>query len=349
MAKRSVIYNFKERFVRGKLKVKILISGGAGYIGSHIFLKLFADHDIFILDNFSNSCRSVISKLKKFSNKDFVTFDFSTLDKSRLEEAFKKYNFDAVIHLASLKSVSDSLIYPALYYRNNVYGSKIIFEMIKKYNIKNLIFSSSATVYGNPLFLPINEKHPIRGLNFYAKNKISIEELLINDCYFKVDCSVKILRYFNPIGAHKSYIFGDNPKYPTNIMPLIVQVGLGKKDYLDVYGNNYNTHDGTGVRDYIHIMDLVDGHHQALKFDKKGISIFNLGTGTGYSVLDLVKEFEETNKIKIPIKFSNRRNGDVGSVFADPARAKKYLNFKPQMSLKDMCKDSWKFAIKNER
>lgn len=324
----------------------ILITGGLGYIGSHTIERLLQeDKKIICIDNCINSNINILYKLKKITKKNFIFKNISIHDAS-LSSIFRDYKIDTIIHFASLKSVSESVKRPALYYYNNVLGSLNLLQNAKKYNTKNIIFSSSATVYGDPIFLPISESHPIRAKNPYAQNKIDIENIFFKDLYFHTKCSVKILRYFNPIGSHPSGMLGDIPNgIPNNIMPYLVNVAMKKYPYVNIFGADYNTNDGTGIRDYIHIMDLVEGHFLALDFKKVGISVFNLGTGNGYSVLELINTFQKVNNIKIPYKFSKRRNGDVASAFAKPDKAKKYLNFTAKRNLDIMCYDAWNFAL----
>ena len=225
----------------------------------------------------------------------------------------------------------------------------LLFEVLKKNKISNLIFSSSATVYGKPLYLPLDESHPVRATNPYGQNKIDIEQMIFNDPYYQNQCSVKILRYFNPIGAHPSGLIGEDPKdIPNNIMPIILKVATQEYQELKIFGNDYLTHDGTGIRDYIHVMDLVDGHVQALDYDENGITVLNLGTGQGYSVLDLIHTFQEVNKVKIPYSYAGRRPGDIDTVFANPNRAKTILGFRASQSLQDMCLDAWNFIKKKK-
>jgi UDP-glucose 4-epimerase len=331
----------------------ILITGGLGYIGSHFASYLNKEFkNIIIIDNLSNSNISVFNKLlilnseNKISNLHFKKCDI--FDKSTIENLIEKYEIDTIAHFAGLKSVADSTKYPGKYSYINVFGTKNILLLTKKYKIKNFIFSSSATVYGNPLYLPIDENHPIRSINPYGKNKIDIENIIINDPYFQNNCSTKILRYFNPIGAHPSGLIGENSKgIPNNLMPVILKVAKGQLNKVNIFGGDYNTHDGTGVRDYIHILDLVNGHIKALNYLKQGVSIFNLGTGKGFSVLDLINTFEEVNKVSVPYEIVARRTGDVESVFADSSKAEIVLAFKAKYSLKKMCFDAWKFAQKN--
>lgn len=328
----------------------ILISGASGFIGSN-FINSFLENsceNIILFDNFSNSSINPIINIEKKHNLKLNFYNLSLLDKAPLENLFKKYLIKKIIHFAGLKSVGESVMYPGKYFYNNVIGSKIFFNLAKKYKVDNLIFSSSATVYGKPIYLPLNENHPIRSTNPYGQNKIDIERLLINDPYFQSECSVKVLRYFNPIGAHSSGMFGEKPMgIPNNLMPYILNVAKGIYPELLIYGDNYSTHDGTGVRDYIHITDLVQGHINALEYSKKGVSIFNLGTGRGYSVLDLVRTFEKVNRVKIPFKIVDRRPGDVDCVYADPSLASHQLKFKTTRNLEQMCHDAWNFASRN--
>lgn len=328
----------------------ILVCGFNGFIGSHLSVELLNNNYSFIgVDNFVNSRYENIFNIQNVSGKHINFIKCNILDGFNLEDIFKKYPISAVIHLASLKSVGESLLYPAKYYYNNVLGSKRLFSLMRKYCVKNLIFSSSATVYGKPIKLPLYENHPIRATNPYGQNKIDIENILLSDPYFKSDCSVKILRYFNPVGAHPSGLIGENPKgIPNNLMPYILKVANREYKRVSVFGKDYETHDGTGVRDFIHIMDLVEGHIKALNYQKKGISIFNLGTGHGYSVLDLIKTFEDVNNVTVPFEISARRPGDVASVYANPHKAESVLGFKAKRTLENMCFDAWTFAQKKD-
>lgn len=328
---------------------KILLTGGMGFIGSHCLVELLnLEKDIICIDNFLNSSSKVLSQVKKISSKSFL-FKNIGIQSAELNQIFLENDIDTIIHFAGLKSVGESVAYPGKYFYNNVIGSKSLFDFAKKFKVKNFIFSSSATVYGDPLYLPLNENHPIRATNPYGQNKIDIERLLIEDGYFQNECSVKILRYFNPVGAHPTGLLGENPKgIPNNLMPYILKVAKKELPEVCVFGNDYPTHDGTGVRDYIHIMDLIDGHISALNYQKKGISIFNLGTGHGYSVLDLIHSFKKVNNIEIPHRFVARRAGDVAEVFANPSKAISILNFKSKRSINEMCADAWHFAKKNK-
>lgn len=326
----------------------ILITGGLGFIGSHTSFELINYFKkIIIVDNCINSHINSYRKLKRLMGKKLIFFKADFFDQNLINYIIKKYQIKTVIHFAGLKSVNESINYPAKYYYNNVLGSKIFFNTLKKNNIENLIFSSSATVYGKPIYLPIDEQHPVKPINPYGQNKVDIENLLIKDSYFSEHCSVKILRYFNPIGAHPTGIIGENLSYtPNNIMPYILAVALGRFDSFGVYGNNYHTKDGTCIRDYIHIMDLIDAHIKALILNKKGITILNIGTGNGFSVLELIHSFSEINNIKIPYLFQERRLGDVSTVYTSPKFAENILGFKASRGIKEMCRDSWTF-IKN--
>tara|TARA_B100000035_G_scaffold36111_3_gene27287 strand:- start:5227 stop:6231 length:1005 start_codon:yes stop_codon:yes gene_type:complete len=324
----------------------ILITGGLGYIGSHTVAEMVdINSEVIIVDNLANSYFRIFKTLKELTNKKILFFNTDIRDKDELEKIFTKYKPNKVIHFASLKSVSDSSINPDLYHENNVVGSKVLFDLIIKHNIKNLVFSSSATVYGDPKYLPINESHPLSATNPYAQNKIDIELMLKRISEKYNDLSIKVLRYFNPIGSHSSLKIGESPKgIPNNLMPYIMGVAFGKYKFLKIFGSDFNTEDGTGVRDYIHINDLVLAHQAALKYEKEGIFYFNIGTGKGYSVLNLINTFEEVNEIKIPFKFVDRRKGDVATVFADSSYAERALKWKAKKSLEDMCRDSFLFA-----
>ena len=327
----------------------ILITGGLGFIGSHFAAEACKDSPLVIVDNLSNTTLNIYHKVLRIRKKNYIFFHNTDIHNyAEMEKIIQFYKINSVIHFAGLKSVGESVSSPAKYYYNNVIGSKSLFHLIKINNIQNLIFSSSATVYGKPQKLPLDESHPIRATNPYGQNKIDIENLLINDSYLKNNCSVKILRYFNPIGAHPSGVIGESPKgIPNNLMPYILKVAQRVYQKVSVFGNDYDTHDGTGVRDYIHIMDLVAGHIKALNYQKKGVSIFNLGTGQGYSVLDLINTFEGVNHVSVPFEFVNRRPGDVAAVYANPFKAESVLDFKAKRTLEDMCRDAWIFAKDN--
>ena len=328
---------------------KILVTGGAGYIGSHTCVELLnAGRELVIIDNFSNSKPEVLDNIKKITGKDFRFYEMDYLNREKLEKVFEENEIDSVINFAGYKAVGESVAKPVEYYINNVSGALVLLDTMKRYGVKKFVFSSSATVYGDPEVVPITEDSKVGGTtNPYGTSKFMIEQIL-QDLY-KSDNTwdIVILRYFNPVGAHSSGLIGENPQgIPNNLMPYVAQVASGKLKELSVFGNDYNTKDGTGVRDYIHVVDLSIGHVKAIeKIDKegKGLYIYNLGTGTGYSVLDMVKAFEKANNIEVPYKIVQRRPGDIATCFADPLKAEKELGFKTQKTLEDMCRDSWNF------
>lgn len=332
--------------------MSILVTGGAGYIGSHTAVELLdAGENIIILDNFSNSSPEVLDKIKQITKKDFKFYKVDLLDENALDKVFEENNIDEVIHFAGLKAVGESVEKPIEYYNNNITGTLNLLKVMKKYNCKKIVFSSSATVYGNPKTLPIKEDFPLSTTNPYGATKIMIEQILQDVNVADKDFRVAILRYFNPIGAHKSGLIGEVPNgIPNNIMPYIVRVAVGKYNELTVFGKDYDTEDGTGVRDYIHVVDLAKGHLSALKKirENSGVQIYNLGTGRGYSVLELVKTFEKVNNVKVNYKIGDRRPGDIASCFADVNKAKKEMNWVATKGLEEMCKDSWNFILKNK-
>ena len=332
--------------------MSILVTGGAGYIGSHTAVELLdAGENIIILDNFSNSSPEVLDKIKQITKKDFKFYKIDLLDENALDKVFEENNIDEVIHFAGLKAVGESVEKPIEYYNNNITGTLNLLKVMKKYNCKKIVFSSSATVYGNPKTLPIKEDFPLSTTNPYGATKLMIEQILQDVNVADKDFRVAILRYFNPIGAHKSGLIGEVPNgIPNNIMPYIVRVAVGKYNELTVFGNDYDTEDGTGVRDYIHVVDLAKGHLSALKKirENSGVQIYNLGTGRGYSVLELVKTFEKVNNVKVNYKIGDRRPGDIASCFADVNKAKKEMNWVATKGLEEMCKDSWNFINKKE-
>ena len=329
--------------------MKILVTGGCGYIGSHtVTLLLEKGYDVVVCDNFSNSKKSVVDKIKKITSKTFKLYEIDVCDKEKLEDVFKKEKIDAVIHFAGYKAVGESVSLPLKYYRNNLDSTISLLEVMNKYNCKNIIFSSSATVYGKPKTLPIKEDFETHTTNPYGTTKLFIEQIL-NDLYISNNSwNITILRYFNPIGAHKSGLIGEDPNdIPNNLMPYIVKVATKEYDKLKIFGNDYDTIDGTGVRDYIHVVDLARGHVLALnKFN--GLKIYNLGTGNGYSVLELVKAFEKVNNVKIPYEIVERRPGDIDSCYASPLKAYNELGFKAELGIEDMVKDAYNYAIKNK-
>ena len=327
----------------------ILVTGGAGYIGSHTVVELLnSGREVVIIDNFSNSKKEVLDKIKEITKKDFKFYEINYLDRKALEKVFEENKIEAVLNFAGYKAVGESVQKPLEYYENNISGAIVLLETMKKYNVKKFIFSSSATVYGEPEKIPITEDCKIGGTtNPYGTTKLFIEQIL-QDLY-KSDNSwdIAILRYFNPVGAHESGLIGEEPQgIPNNLMPYIVRVASGQLEQLSVFGNDYDTHDGTGVRDYIHVVDLAKGHLKALeKLEKeeKGIYIYNLGTGTGYSVLDMVKAFEEATGKKVKYKIVERRPGDIAICYSEPTKAKKELGWEATKTLEDMCRDSWRY------
>ena len=330
--------------------MSILVTGGTGFIGSHTVVELLEKGEkIIIVDNFCNSSPEVLNKIKQITNKDFKFYEVDLLDEENLEKVFKENNIESVIHFAGLKAVGESVAKPIEYYHNNITGTLILLKLMKKYNCKKIVFSSSATVYGNPASLPIKEDFPLSTTNPYGSTKLMIEQILQDVCVADADFSVAILRYFNPIGAHKSGLIGEVPNgIPNNVMPYILKVASGEYEALTVFGNDYNTPDGTGVRDYIHVVDLAKGHLKALDKirEEKGVKIYNLGTGNGYSVLDLVTNFEKVNGVKVNYKIGARRPGDIASCYADPSKAKEELGWVAERGIEEMCRDAWNFAKK---
>ena len=329
--------------------MNVLIIGGAGYIGSHTVVELLDNNrDVIIVDNFSNSSPNVLDSIKEITNKDFKFYKIDITNEDDLEVVFKENKIDSVIHFAALKAVGESVEKPLEYYYNNLNSTLVLLKLMKKYNVKNFVFSSSATVYGSPKTLPINEDFPLSTTNPYGASKLIIENILKDICKADSSFNVAILRYFNPVGAHKSGLIGENPNgIPNNLMPYITKVSIGELPFLNVYGNDYDTHDGTGVRDYIHVLDLANGHLKALDkiHTSPGLVIYNLGTGNGYSVLDLVNTYSKVNNVDIPYKIVERRAGDIAKCFADPTKANKELNWSCKYNLEDMCKDSYTFQL----
>ncbi len=330
--------------------MKVLVTGGAGYIGSHTCVELLdAGYDIVIIDNFSNSKPDVIDKIKKITGKDFVFYEGDVCDKTLLNKIFSENEIGSVIHFAGYKAVGESVAKPLMYYRNNIDSTLSLLETMNEFNCKRLVFSSSATVYGKPESLPIREGFSLSTTNPYGATKLMIEDIL-RDLYVSDNSwSIAILRYFNPIGAHKSGIIGENPNdIPNNLMPYIVKVATGELECLNVFGDDYDTPDGTGVRDYIHVVDLAKGHIKAIEhiLNSKGIDAYNLGTGHGYSVLDLVKTFMDVNGVNVKYKITDRRPGDIDSCYADPSKALDVLGWKATLGIEDMCRDAYNF-VKN--
>ena len=329
----------------------ILVTGGAGYIGSHTAILLIeAGYDIIIFDNFSNASRESVKRVEKLVNKPIIIVEGDIRNKNDLEKVFRSYTIDTVIHFAGLKAVGESVEKPLKYYDNNVYGTINLCEVMAKNNCKSIIFSSSATVYGNPASTPIDESFPTSATNPYGRSKLFIEEIL-RDLYISDnEWKIVLLRYFNPIGAHLSGTIGEDPSgIPNNLMPFISQTAIGKREYLSVFGDDYDTADGTGVRDYIHVVDLAQGHVKALeKIDSfKEVIEINLGTGEGYSVLDVVKAFEKVTGVKVPYKIEPRRAGDIASCYADVSYAKQVLDWESTKTLEEMCADTWYWQKQN--
>lgn len=329
----------------------ILITGGAGFIGSHTCVELLNEgYEIIVVDNFSNSKPESLKRVSKLTGKLIKFYQIDLLKQDLLEKVFQENQIEAVIHFAGLKAVGESLNFPLKYYENNITSTIILCELMQKYKVKRLVFSSSATVYGMPEKVPISEGSPLQALNPYGRTKLMIEEIL-QDLYLSdTEWSISILRYFNPIGAHESGELGEDPNgIPNNLMPYITKVAVGKLEELQIYGKEYSTIDGTGVRDYIHVMDLAQGHVLALDKTIKstGTHIFNLGTGKGYSVLEVVSAFESATGVKIPFKIIQPRSGDTAICYANPSKAEKELNWIAKKSIHDMCEDSWRWQSRN--
>ena len=331
---------------------KILITGGAGYIGSHTAVELLNEgYEVVVYDNLCNSSKESVKRVEELTGKSVAFYEGDVMDEEALTAMFEAEGIDAVIHCAALKAVGESVRKPLEYYRNNITGTLTLMDVMKKTGVKNIVFSSSATVYGSPEEIPITEACP-KGqcTNPYGWTKSMLEQILTDIQKADQEWNVVLLRYFNPIGAHKSGLIGENPNgIPNNLMPYITQVAVGKLKELGVFGNDYDTPDGTGVRDYIHVVDLAKGHVKAVKKleDNSGLSIYNLGTGKGYSVLDIVKNFEAATGIKIPYSIKPRRAGDVATCYSDATKAKKELGWEAEYDIKDMCADSWNFQQKN--
>ena len=330
---------------------QILVTGGAGYIGSHACLELLENgYDVIVVDNLCNSSLESIKRVEKLSGKKITFIEEDVQSKSGIERVFNQNKIDAVIHFAGLKAVGESVIKPINYYQNNIAGTLNLLQIMQYNNVKNIVFSSSATVYGQPETLPIKENFLTSATNPYGRSKLYIEEILKDTYLSDSSWNISILRYFNPVGAHQSGDIGEDPSnIPNNLMPYISQVAGGQLPHLFVYGNDYATRDGTGIRDYIHVMDLVKGHLKALlKLEAKpGIITHNLGTGIGVSVLEMVNAFEKESKKKIKLKIVGRRLGDIAECFADPKKAEQELGWKAELDLETMCKDTWRWQSKN--
>ncbi len=328
----------------------ILVTGGAGYIGTHTLVELSAaGYKSVILDNLSNSSPLALERVKKITGDDYKFYKADISDRAIYKKIFEENDIEACIHFAGLKSVSESVSFPLYYFQNNIVGSLVLIEELFKRNVKKMIFSSSATVYGEPAFVPITERCPKGEIpSPYGKTKSMIEEMLIDISKADKEFALVILRYFNPIGAHESGLIGEDPnEIPNNLMPYITQVAVGKLPRLRVFGNDYKTKDGSGVRDYIHVTDLADGHVMALQKMKKGVSIYNLGTGNGTSVLEMVKAFENVSGVNVPYYVTDRRPGDVGECYCSAEKAKKELGWRAVRDIQKMCEDAWNWQKNN--
>lgn len=329
----------------------ILVTGGTGYIGSHTSIELLnKGEEIVIVDNLSNSKIEMVDKIKELTGKDFKFYKVDLLDRENLEKVFEENNITEVIHFAGLKAVGESCEKPIEYYHNNITGTLVLVDLMRKYGCKKIVFSSSATVYGDPASVPIREDFPLSTTNPYGTTKLFIERILEDIYKSDNEWSVILLRYFNPIGAHESGEIGENPNgIPNNLLPYINFVAVGKLDHLNVFGNDYNTPDGTGVRDYIHVVDLALGHLKAIDKARTmtGVEVYNLGTGKGYSVLDIVKTFERVNNIKVKYEIAPRRPGDIAECYADPSKAKEELGWEATRNLEQMCADGWRYTKNN--
>ena len=332
--------------------MNILVTGGTGYIGSHICVELLeSGYDVVVIDDFSNSKPDVLDSIYKITGKHVKFYEFNVLNEEKTEAVFKENKLDAVIHCAAFKAVGESVQKPIEYYTNNLMTTLVVAKMMKKYNVPSIVFSSSATVYGDPEVVPLTEDCKLgETTNPYGATKAMMERILTDVQFANPEMSVTLLRYFNPIGAHESGLIGENPKgIPNNLMPYIMKVATGELKELGVFGNDYDTHDGTGVRDYIHVVDLALGHVKAIEklADNPGIAIYNLGTGNGYSVLDIVKNFEVATGIHIPYVIKARRPGDIATCYCDASKAERELHWKAERDLKTMCADSWRWQKNN--
>ncbi len=329
----------------------ILVTGGMGYIGSHTVVELLnSNYEVVVVDNLSNSSILVKDRIKKITNKDFKFYNVDVTDKESLKKVFEENKIDSIIHFAAFKAVGESVEKPLEYYENNLVGALVVFELMKEFNVNNFVFSSSATVYGKPKSCPIKEDFSLSTTNPYGATKLMIEDIMRDLSKADKNLNLVILRYFNPIGAHESGLIGEEPKgIPNNLMPYITKVAVGQLNELSVFGDDYDTKDGTGVRDYIHVVDLAKGHVASIKKleENPGLLTYNLGTGEGYSVLDLVKAFEKVNNIKIPYKIIDRRPGDIDMCYADPTKAFDELGWKAEFGIERMCEDSWTWQSNN--
>ncbi len=331
--------------------MSILVTGGAGYIGSHTCVRLLdAGYQIIVIDNLCNSNLEAIRRIKEITGRDFRFYKEDLRSEKALDGIFKENEIDSAIHFAGLKAVGESVAQPLRYYENNLISTLNLLRTMDKYSVKKLVFSSSATVYGDPHAVPITEDFPLSATNPYGMTKLMIENILKDLYRADKGWGIALLRYFNPVGAHESGLIGEDPSgIPNNLMPYIAQVSIGKLEKLKVFGNDYPTKDGTGVRDYIHVVDLAEGHLSALRKleEKSGLHIYNLGTGSGYSVLEMVKAFAEASGRPVPYEIAARRPGDIAACYADPKKAEKELSWKATRSLEEMCRDTWNWQQKN--
>lgn len=331
--------------------MKVLLTGGAGFIGSHTYVELINEgFEPIIVDNYYNSSPLVLERLEKITGVKPIFYNINICNKDAFKQVFEENKIDCVIHFAGYKAVGESVQIPLAYYNNNLNSTLVLCELMQEYNVHNLVFSSSATVYGTNTTMPLTENLPTGCTNPYGWTKYMIEQILQDLCIANKDFSVALLRYFNPVGAHASGLIGESPKgIPNNLMPYITQVASGKLAKLRVFGNDYSTHDGTGKRDFIHVVDLARAHVAACKFlnKQKGCEVFNIGTGKGYTVLDLVQSFEKANGLSIPYEIVERRPGDIAECYADASKAKKLLHWEAKLDIVDMCKDAWNWQKNN--
>lgn len=329
----------------------VLVTGGTGYIGSHTIIQLIeAGNKVIVVDNLSNSSKIVLERIREITGVKVKFYEKDLIHADQIDLIFRENDINSVIHFAALKAVGESVEKPLDYYRNNLIGTLNLLQAMKKHQVKRFVFSSSATVYGDPKSCPITEDFPLSTTNPYGATKLMVEDILRDICQADSQFNVAILRYFNPVGAHSSGRIGEEPSgIPNNLMPYITKVAVGQLNYLNVFGNDYDTHDGTGVRDYIHVVDLAMGHLKALeKLETNcGLVTYNLGTGTGYSVLDLVNSFSQASKKEIPYRIVERRSGDIGMCYADSSKAKAELNWEAKYGIKEMCEDSWRWQERN--
>ncbi len=331
--------------------MNILVTGGAEYIGSHTCIELLeADHNVIAIDNLSNSNVESLKRVQQITGKTLEFYKVDVLDRDSLNSILASHNIDAVIHFAGLKAVAESVSIPLTYYHNNISGTLTLCEVMEENNVRNMVFSSSATVYGDPLKVPITEDFPLSATNPYGRSKLMIEELLKDLYTSNNNWNVVLLRYFNPVGAHSSGLIGEDPNgIPNNLLPYISQVAIGELEKLSVFGNDYPTKDGTGVRDYIHVVDLATGHLKALDriFASSGVSVYNLGTGNGFSVLEMIEAFKKASHKDVPYEIVTRRPGDIASCYADPTKAKEELGWTAQRDIDQMCEDAWRWQSNN--